>query len=276
MKKLFYLAFIAVVALSFGCAITDYPVITDNEDDSGNFVVNTNGQASLLPTGQAITIGPDYNSEIHSTVDQAGNGDQNITSYSNLQTPGNVHFMAYTYCNIDQDGCWTTKSPNPAIGDASIFDYTSNANCDGWESLFFVISFGARTGECGRTGTVPMWQANSLTAIGTAMSDLRPWNAHGYDGYLFHMNNGNVSGTFTSVATGDRYAAVIPSTVVFLTQSGDAIIELNPSMSGFLHQVRALYRAHPEGMELDLNGPAGLSMNIWLSATDNVLRSTPW
>jgi hypothetical protein len=273
MNKLFYLAFIAVVALSFGCAITDYPVITDNEDDSGNFVVNTNGQASMLPTGQAITLGADYNTEIHSTIDQNGSGDQTITSYSNLQTPGNVNFLAYTYCNIDQDGCWSTKSPNPAVGDASIFDYTSNQNCDGWETLFFVISFGARTGECGRSGSIPLWQSNDLTAMGEALSDLRVVNRFGRKLYAFHMNSRNVQATYTDVATGDRYAAVIPNAVVYLTQGGDSILEMTPGMNAMQRQAGVL-TANGNGYDVTFQGPAGLTAFVSLAGTKNLVSNS--
>ena len=74
MKKLFYLAFVAVVALSFGCAITNYPVITDNEDD-GNFVVNTAGQSSIKP-GSGITVysGSTYGSFLMAIMLTPGRG----------------------------------------------------------------------------------------------------------------------------------------------------------------------------------------------------------
>jgi hypothetical protein len=174
MKKL-YLAFIAVLALSMGCAITNYPVITDTEGDSAGFIVNTNGKAVIVPTSQVITLFPDMNVELFSMVDQKANGDQTIGTYSNISY-GSPKFMDFVYCNPDWTGCWVTQADNPLVGDASIFDYTWNQNCDGAGALSLLVSFGARTQECGRLITDPAAQAQLLT-------DLVP-DGNGYRLYL--------------------------------------------------------------------------------------------
>jgi hypothetical protein len=174
MKKL-YLAFIAVLALSMGCAITDYPLITDTEGDASGFVVNTNGKAVIVPTSQVITLFPDKNVELFSMVDQKANGDQTIDTFTNVSFSG-TYFMDFTYCNPDWTGCAVAVADNPLVGDISIFDYVWKVNCDGADALSLLVSFGSRTTECGRRITDPAAQAQLLT-------DLVP-DGNGYKLYL--------------------------------------------------------------------------------------------
>ena len=59
MKKLFYLGFCVMLSLGVGCAITNYELITDNDQVSngqGSGVVNTNGKAHIRESSQIGTI----------------------------------------------------------------------------------------------------------------------------------------------------------------------------------------------------------------------------
>jgi hypothetical protein len=163
MKKL-YLAFIAVLALSMGCAITNYPLIYDTEGDSEDFLVSTNGKAVIVPTSQVIIGSGGVYTELFSMVDQKSNGDQTITTYDNVSF-GSPKFLDFVYCNPDWTGCAITTAPNPAVGDNDIFDYTYNINCDGIQALSLLVSFGARSQECGRRITDPAAQAQLLTDL---------------------------------------------------------------------------------------------------------------
>jgi hypothetical protein len=151
MKK--YLAFIAVLALSLGCAITNYPVITDTYDCKDNFVVDTQGKALIVPTTQVITIWPDRNDELFTMVDQKHSGDQTLWTYNNV-CYGEPKFMGYTYCNPDWTGCPILVADNPIENDV-VFDYTMNPNCLGAASLSVLVSYNQRTMECGRGMLTP-------------------------------------------------------------------------------------------------------------------------
>ena len=92
MKKLIYVAFCLVLAMGVGCAITNYDVITDNDQGSGsgapNSVVNTNGKAKITPSAQIATSYSDGNDELFSMIDQKGDGTATITTYNNFSTGG--------------------------------------------------------------------------------------------------------------------------------------------------------------------------------------------
>jgi hypothetical protein len=162
MKKSLYLAFIAALALSMGCAISNYPVITDTEGDAAGFVVNTNGKAQIIPSSQGITIFPDRNEELFSLVDQKFSGDQTITTYTNVSFGGSPYkFMGFQYCNPDWTGCAMMTADNP-VGGAN-FVYTTNPNCQGWDGWSVTVSVGSRIAECGRTMLKDFDMVNALT-----------------------------------------------------------------------------------------------------------------
>ncbi len=156
MRKLIYLAFCAVLAIGAGCAITDYALITDNDQVSngqGTGIVNTNGKAHIVESIKAAWLLSDGRSEEWLTfVDQKANGDRTLTSYANISSPGEPTFHDDLYCNPDWNGCAAWTAADPEVGDTSSFDGTYNPNCTvgGWGSL---VATGFRSGECGRALT---------------------------------------------------------------------------------------------------------------------------
>ena len=73
MKKVSYLAFCLLLVAGFGCAITNYGIITDNDQVSngqGSGVVDTKGKAKLFESSQIATIWPDGTDELFSMIDQ--------------------------------------------------------------------------------------------------------------------------------------------------------------------------------------------------------------
>jgi hypothetical protein len=159
MKK--YLAFIAVLALSLGCATTNYPIITDTHGDAENFVVNTNGKAPHVPSSQVITLWDDRNDELFAMIDQNSAGDQTIGTYNNVSY-GDPKFMGWTYCAPDWTGCAVAVADNPVAGDVDYFDYVWKTQCLGAMSLSVLVSYNARMGECGRAVFGPDMQAAKL------------------------------------------------------------------------------------------------------------------
>ena len=131
MKKVLYLGFCLVLAMGVGCAITNYSLITDNDQVSngqGSGVVNTNGKAKMT-SQQVATIWPDGSDELFSFIDQKADGTAVITTYNNFSTGGDPTFHSDLYCNTAWNGCAIWTAPDDNVGD--IFDGTFNANCAG-------------------------------------------------------------------------------------------------------------------------------------------------
>lgn len=269
MKKLFYLAFIAVLAMSFGCAITNYPVVTDTENDAAGFVVNTNGQASIVPSSQVITLFPDQNVELHSAVDQDGAGNQTLWTYSNISF-GSPKFLGYTYCQPDFNGCWVAKAPNPVAGDSDIFDYTWNTSCNGADALSLLVSFGARTAECGRTAPL---KKGDILKLADVLSTFRPASRYGLDGWSLTLHRGNLNVTATSLTTGVSSSIAFPPTQLFITSLDKSIIELGAGHEVVRRQLAALFRADQDGYDMEFNGPGGLTWNAQVNFTGAINNS---
>jgi hypothetical protein len=148
MKKSLYLAFIAALALSMGCIVTGYPLVTDRTVADGYFVVNTNGKAMINEYSHVATIHPDgYREETFAMIDQKFDGSATITSYAQVGLDSLGSFIGDTYCNPEWNGCAMATAPNGG----SLWDYTYNVNCPGIRSVSYLYNYGSvRPGECGR------------------------------------------------------------------------------------------------------------------------------
>jgi hypothetical protein len=150
MKKSLYLAFIGVLALSMGCVVSDYPLITDTQGDSANFVVNTNGSAVMNATGsQVATLWPDANEELYAFIDQGFDGVRSITNHVNRSFGSPTKFLDYTYCNPDFTGCSVFNSTDD--GGPLFDDYVVKPNCPGYRSASLIVGYTGRLQECGRS-----------------------------------------------------------------------------------------------------------------------------
>jgi hypothetical protein len=218
MKKL-YLAFIAVLALTMGCAITSYPVITDTEEDAMGFVVNTNGKAIVIPTSQTITIFPTYNVEFMTMIDQNFAGDQTIPTVTNISHGGYPYkFLGYTYCNPDYKGCAIITADNPNYPNDP-FDYTYNINCKGIYALSLLVSYFGRLSECGRDLYTPELM-NALTG-----SLVKTTNG-------YRLIAGSHNTTITAVAgDGAQWDLQVPTTLIEHYDVGN-VLHLNAGVQG--------------------------------------------
>lgn len=167
MKKLFLLGL--AVAMGFGCAITNYSLITDNDLGTSGATVNTNGKAYIRQSSQIATLFPDGQDNIMWFVDQKANGDRALSNYDFATAIGQPYFKDDSYCSPDWTGCAVVTASDPETGDTSIFDYSLNANCPGLRGLAFLLSTSRYYGECGRAKadriTSMMNIANQMTTV---------------------------------------------------------------------------------------------------------------
>ncbi len=189
MTKLLYGALSVAVAVGLGCAITEYPIITDNDQTStgqGSGVVNTNGKAKLFPSpfGIVVTNWADGTDQLFSHIDQKSDGTATITTYNNYSAGGEVPFLDDMYCNPDWNGCSIFTAPDN--NDASIFDGTLNANCSGARSLSLLQSYYLRYGECGRSR---MSLEDRLAFLNMG----RLGHAYGMEGLFYTATNQNLT-----------------------------------------------------------------------------------
>jgi hypothetical protein len=199
MRKLLYLGFCLVLVSGFGCAITNYGTITDNnQSNTASGVINTNGKAHINETSQIATIWPDGTDELINFVDQAGDGTAVLTTYNNFSTGSEPTFHDDLYCNPDWNGCSSFTAPDD--NDSNLFDGTSNANCSGARSLSLLLSTGRYYGECGRQAA-KFDTADKLQALSTALQAER----FGRKGLLWHLNSANTSVVARNLETGQSF-----------------------------------------------------------------------
>jgi hypothetical protein len=250
MRKLSYLGFCLVLALGVGCAVTDYPVITDNDQlgpggaQPGGFIVNTNGKAHIIEqTSAAWLYGDGHHEEGIAFVDQNSAGDQTITNYINFSLPGDATFHDDTYCNPDWNGCAFWTADNPVTGDVNVFDGTHNLACFQGRAGWGVKVSASRSAECGRTDMNLADQINFY-----AMGQLG--NHEGMEGLFYILNRQ------TSNAWINGQAFSFPSTSVFLSPgSRRAVISLDsPVWSSTMRRLDALVGQDPFSLRLDYNG----------------------
>jgi hypothetical protein len=148
MRKIFVFCFAIAAAMGFGCAITNYELIVD-EDQGG--VVNTNGKAYIRQFSQVATTWPDGNDNLLWFVDQKANGDRTLTTYNYATSVTGDPFMDDLYCSPEWNGCALATADDPETGDVDDFDYRLNANCSGFRSLSLLVSTTRYYGECGRS-----------------------------------------------------------------------------------------------------------------------------
>lgn len=171
MRKLIYTAFLAAVVLSLGCAITNYPVITDSAGPVGGQVMNSfYDKAYVIPSSQVATIWADGTDELFTLVTQDWKADQRLFTYNNFDSTGIVSFLDQTYCDpTRQTNCALATAWNPDLPDNyphgseggstgnsgdpnqvdNPFDFDADDSCSGYRSLSLLLSVGSRIGECG-------------------------------------------------------------------------------------------------------------------------------
>lgn len=197
MRKLFYIGFCLTLVMGVGCAITDYALITDNDQTNNNSgasttgsnVVNTNGKAHIMETSQwAFSFGGGTLEEWIAFVDQDGNGDRVISTYGNNNARGGPSFHDDDYCNPDWNGCAAWTAQDPEVGDADPFDGSQNVNCTLGGSFSILVGSG-RLSECGRVG----FDGMSVLEKAQLTAQLTPGFHMGDEVLVANFNAGNLS-----------------------------------------------------------------------------------
>jgi len=252
MKKLFYLGFALVLAAGVGCALTNYQLITDNDQlknqSAPTSTVNTNGKAHVIESSQIATVYPDFLEETLWFVDQRTNGDRTLTTYINRTTDPvyyggpNAQFHDDLYCNPDWQGCAVVTAQDPEVGDVDIYDYAYNPRCESGPTVYYLFSTTRYYGECGR----------SLQDVGALIMMGQPKK----DGLFYLLTPANTNILLTSKSDGTTTAMTLPGDVsVFVSGQRDrhATVDLtNPVFGSFKNALATHGEIHGANNEITL------------------------
>ena len=167
-----------LVLLGLGCAITDYELITDDDGSP----VNTNGKALIKSWYQIGYLWPEGMDEKYYMVDQKANGDRTLTTYNNFTT--DPTFIDYLYCSPDWTGCALVTADDPEVGYDDPYDFTFNASCSGFRSLYLLTTTTRYYGECGR-GQASLEDRLKVLNMGSVAV------RNGVEGLLYNLNRNN-------------------------------------------------------------------------------------
>lgn len=274
MRKLFYAAFLAAVVLTaFGCAVTNYPVITDSFGPWGGQVMDSfYDKAYIIPSAQIATIFGSRTEELYTLVVQDWKADRRLYTYSNTDTTASVIFLDQTYCDpTRQTNCpvwvaWdpdlpdayptspTGQSGNPSPAD-DIFDGVFDPSCPGADALSLLVSLGSRIGECGSG----VWADKQGTALEFSLLDLTTFR--GQQVYSLPINGSNAT-----VTIGDDNMPLFGSYQTYLDQKLRLIVEMTPNARYQLRWLNNWIEQNGSFMDVDLTYGA-LSANFKLNAT---------
>jgi hypothetical protein len=270
MKKGLYSAFLATLLVGFGCAITDYGVITDNDQSNGQGgIVNTQGKAHIRETSQIATIWPDGTDELFTFIDQSADSTATLTTYNNFSTGGEPTFHDDLYCNPDWSGCSIFSAMDN--NDANLFDGRSNANCSGARSLSLLLGTGRYYGECGRSNA-RISVEDKVTLLHSAVKAER----FGITGLVWNANGANTVVTARNLETGATYFVPLVGVGVehfFADHGNRAITSLDDPMLGpALLSMAGMFgdELNSEGMEVTVNFN-GVEVPFLLAAGKNDL-----
>ena len=154
MKIVIYGVFCFCLVVGSGCALTEYELITDNDQvgrsGAAEKIINTNGKAKINTWIKVASTYSDGRDEIFWMTDQRADGTATITTYNNFSTGGGAIFHDDLYCNPDWNGCAIFTAPDD--NDGRLFDGKSNWNCSGARSISLLFTTTRYYGECGRFG----------------------------------------------------------------------------------------------------------------------------
>ena len=222
----------SIFLMGFGCAITNYHTITDNDQvDNGNCnagqspcIVNTNGKAHIIETQRwGFGFGNGEVEEWINFVDQKANGDRTLTAYGNSTTlfPGiskpQSTFHDDQYCNPDWNGCSAWTADDPSVGDTSRFDGRGNESCV-LSPLLKFLAAPDRLSECGRSGYTRMDIPSEIEFLRLG----RYGEFAGEKGLFYDFNQSNL----TMILNGDL-VKIYPGSVFYSPRTGITFADLS-------------------------------------------------
>ena len=219
MKKLLLGALVLALAAT-GCAVTDYPVITD---DRGSYsgIIRTGHKAYVVPTSQIATIWDDGSDELFSMVYQNQYGDQKLYTFNNFDPTASVLFIDQTYCDWRYDGCEIARAWNPANSNIDDpFDYEFFPDCSGARSLSLLVSQSSRLAECGDK----MLMADKQGVM-AEFANLATTTWRGGVAYVLPINAEN-----TSVSLNGVSMPIYGQFTTFVTNGMDLVVPATPNL----------------------------------------------
>jgi hypothetical protein len=232
MRKLFYAALmIAAMVATVGCAITDYPMITDERGDYTG-LIRTAHKAYIVPTSQVATIYDDGSDELFSMVYQNQYGDQTLYTFNNFDPTASALFLDQTYCDWRYEGCEIVRAWNPRQNDEE-FDYELFPDCSGARSLSLIVGQTERLGECGDT-----MFADDKQALHGVFADLDTTSWRGGSVYVVPMNNSNTTVNLTSMAGVTETAPIFGNFTGYITEDLNLMVPMTPNVKHELNWAR--------------------------------------
>ncbi len=226
MKKLFYLGFCLVLMTGFGCAITNYGLITDNNQTSAGGgageIRDTFGKAKLVHASQWATLQADGIDELLNFIDQEADGSQRLYTHNNFSVAGDATFSDDLYCSPETKGCAAVYSEDadPTDPNEDPFKSRLNEECPGARSLSLSLSTGRYYGECGRTGTWSLQDKLSMYNMGE-MGEM-----FGREVLMYTLNHNTFSIQL------DNNAGIVSNLPI--TGEATAALSLNGQLNGLL------------------------------------------
>ncbi|ANM31381.1 hypothetical protein ABI59_20100 [Acidobacteria bacterium Mor1] len=200
LKLTYFLLFAAVLCTSSGCWISNYGLITDNNQisDPGGprDIVVTNGKAKLVYASQWATTWADGTDENLTYIRQDASGAQTLYTHNNFSVAGDATFSDDLYCSPEWKGCAAAKRIDEDAADPfdDPFDFSYIDHCPGVRSLCVVVSTGRYYGECGRTSALSLQDRLSLWNYG------RLGMHSGMEVLSYDLNRSNISITLDNRA----------------------------------------------------------------------------
>jgi hypothetical protein len=224
MKKLLYGVFCVAIVASLGCAITDYPLVTDTRGDFSG-VIRTGHKAYIVPSSAVATLWDDGSDELFSMVYQNNYGDQRIYTFNNFDPSGAVNFLDQTYCDWRYEGCEVVRSWNPAQTNVdNIFDYEFFPDCSGARSLSILLSVSSRIGECGDAG----FKADEQD-LASYFASLDTTQYRGSIAYVGSINAENTSITLTGSNGSNSIVPIVGDNPFLITSKLQTLFPVGPN-----------------------------------------------
>ena len=238
MRKLIYTAFVAAMALSMGCAITNYPTIYDTRGAVQDEVLDSYyDKAYLIPSSQIATGYDDGTDELFTLATQTWRGDRRLFTYNNFDPSGAITFLDQTYCDPTRaDDCAIATAWDPDLPDSyphgaagglndvdDVFDYVYDGSCSGARSLSLLLSVSTRIGECGSG----IWADKQ--AAGFEFSLLEKVDFRGLSVYHVPMDSSVMSVTLESVDGTVTQAPIYGQFNGYVTEELNMILPVSPN-----------------------------------------------
>ncbi|ANM31878.1 hypothetical protein ABI59_23415 [Acidobacteria bacterium Mor1] len=172
------LVFLLVWGAGTGCHVSDYGLITDNNQTSAGGgpqeIRDTRGKAKLVFAQKWATLQADGTDEINTFVRQNADGAQTLSSHNNFSVAGDATFSDDLYCSPETEGCAVRKSfdKDPTDPEEDPYDRYTFKECPGARSICLSLATQRYYGECGRTSTLSLqdrltlWNMGQIVAVG--------------------------------------------------------------------------------------------------------------